>query len=300
VRWVCLAAVGITVMAGLRLLTISVSVDPLISQLEWPALLLVFVLAYWLLAARLPHLAVPIAIVTDFLLSVLQVQIAMIVLLPLTYLAAIPAFPLLDDNLASLDTLLFGSDWDTTARWVSERAALERLLEWVYYSFSYQAAIVLLIGSITHPSDRNGDFIWSFVIAAMLTSAVFVFTPALGKVGHLSYVEALTAIRGGHWNVLDYSSPQGIISFPSFHTSVGILFVYTARRHLWALAVLIPLNLLLIAAALPIGGHYLVDLPAGAAVAVASIVATRVIQHRLPAPNRCVSSADHWPLGPQF
>ena len=78
-RWVCLAAVGITVMAGLRLLTIAVSVDPLISQLEWPALLLVFVLAYWLLAARLPHLAVPIAIVTDFLLSVLQVQIAMIV-----------------------------------------------------------------------------------------------------------------------------------------------------------------------------------------------------------------------------
>ena len=59
VRWVCLAAVGITVMAGLRLLTIAVSVDPLISQLEWPALLLVFVLAYWRLAARLPHLAVP-------------------------------------------------------------------------------------------------------------------------------------------------------------------------------------------------------------------------------------------------
>ena len=42
----------------------------------------------------------------------------------LTYLAAIPAFPLLDDNLASLDALLFGSIWDTTARWVSERAAL--------------------------------------------------------------------------------------------------------------------------------------------------------------------------------
>jgi PAP2 superfamily len=74
-------------------------------------------------------------------------------------------------------------------------------------------------------------------------------------------VEALTAIRGGHWNVLDYSSPQGIISFPSFHTSVGILFVYTARRHLWALAVLIPLNLLLIAAALPIGGTTLLTYP---------------------------------------
>ena len=131
----------------------------------------------------------------------------------------------------------------------------------------------------------------------MLTSAVFVFTPALGKVGQV-------CIRGGSdcnsRRTLErprLRSPQGIISFPSFHTSVGILFVYTARRHLWALAVLIPLNLLLIAAALPIGGHYLVDLPAGAAVA-ASIVATRVIQHRLPAPNRCVSSGRSLAIGP--
>ena len=133
----------------------------MIYQLKWPALLFTFVGAYWFLSVKLPRLTVLTAIVSDFLLSASQLQIAMIVLLPLSYLAAVPAFPLLDGKLTNLDALAFGFDWDTAARWVAEHPTLERLLEWAYYSFAYQAAVVLLIGSFTHPSDRNGEFVWS-------------------------------------------------------------------------------------------------------------------------------------------
>ena len=157
-----------------------------------------------------------------------------------------------------------------------------RSCRWRTSAPRYQAVAVLLIGSIARPRDRNSEFFWSFGIGLMLTCAIFTFAPALGKVGHLGdYIATLTTIRSGMWAVLDYSRAEGIITFPSFHATLAILFVYAVRRHRWALAVFVPLNALLIAATPTVGGHYLVDLPAGVIVAVASIAITRALRRRL-------------------
>ena len=138
------------------------------------------------------------------------------------------------------------------------------------------------IGSIAHPTDRNGEFFWPFGIGLILTCAVFVFTPALGKVGHVGgYIDTLTTIRSGLWTVLDYSRAEGIVTFPSFHATLAVLFVYAVRRHRLVLVVFVPLNVLLIAATPTVGGHFLVDLPAGVIVAVASIAVTRALRRRL-------------------
>jgi hypothetical protein len=283
VRWGCLAAVGIASAVGLRVSGVSVVTSSLVSQSEWPATILAFACAYSLIGARIPRFAVPIAITSDFLLSVAQLLAAIIVLLPLSYLAAVPALPLIDSELAKLDASLFGFDWQSATGWIVRYPLLERILAHAYASFTYQAAAVLFIGSIARPADRNGDLIWSFVIAGLLTCAVFVFTPAIGNVGHLGqgYVMALNEIRSGQWTVLDYSHAQGMIEFPSFHTTAAVLMVYAVRHNYWALGIFIPLNVLLLAATLPIGGHYLVDLPAGGAVAVLALAATRFARSRL-------------------
>ena len=140
-----------------------------------------------------------------------------------------------------------------------------------------------LIGSVSRPGDRNGELIWQFCISLVLTCAIFVFTPALGHVAHIGtgWMKTLTMIRNGEWAALDFSHIEGIVSFPSFHTTLAILLVYAVRHHRWALAVLFPLNMLLIVATLSVGGHYLVDLPAGAAVAAISIAATRLLRQHL-------------------
>jgi hypothetical protein len=110
---------------------------------------------------------------------------------------------------------------------------------------------------------------------------VFIFAPSLGKVDHLGgYIETLTTIRSGLWTILDYSRNEGIVTFPSFHVTLSIRLVYAVRRHPRVLAVLVPLNVLLIAAIPTVGGHYLLDLPAGVIVAVASIAATRALRRR--------------------
>ena len=67
---------------------------------------------------------------------------------------------------------------------------------------------------------------------------------------------------------------QGIISFPSYHTVLGVVLAYAARGRKWFIPSLV-LNLLLIAAVMTEGAHYGVDLLSGLAVAFVSIAATR-------------------------
>ena len=220
---------------------------------------------------------------SDVLLSILQLIVVLKVFTPLTYLAAASGYPLVDSALTKLDAVLFGFEWHVEADWVANHPAVDWLLRRAYFSLHYQAALVLVIGSLSRPGDRNGEIIWQFCISLFLTCVIFAFTPALGHVAHIGtgWMETLLMIRNGEWTAFDFSDVEGIISFPSFHTTLAILFVYAARHHRWALAVLVPLNMLLIVATLSVGGHYLVDLPAGAAVAFISIAATRHLRQRL-------------------
>jgi hypothetical protein len=282
-RWAFIGAVGLISATGLWALGVTVVWASLWPLFERPALFLVFAVAYSMIGRRISCLALPMGVASDFLRSGLQVMAMMLAFLPLSYLAAAPDFPLLDIELARLDALLFGFEWDAAARWVAGHPALDHVLQAAYFSSAPQAAAILLIGSIARPADRNGEFFWSFGIGLILTCAVFIFTPALGKGGQVGgYMEPLTTIRSGMWGVLDYSRAEGIITFPSFHATLAILFVNAVRRNRWALLVFVPLNALLIAATPTIGGHYLVDVPAGAIVAIASIAVTRALRRRLP------------------
>jgi hypothetical protein len=44
------------------------------------------------------------------------------------------------------------------------------------------------------------------------------------------YREVLEMIRSGQWTVFDYGKTEGIVTFPSFHTTAAILLTYAARR----------------------------------------------------------------------
>jgi hypothetical protein len=263
-RWAFIGAVSLISATGLWALGVEVAWGSLWPLFERPALFLVFAIAYSMISRRVSRLALPMGIVSDFLLSGLQLTAITLAFLPLSYLAAAPGLPLLDTELARLDALLFGFQWDAAARWVADRPTLDQVLLAAYFSAAYQAVAILLIGSITHPGDRNSELLWTFGAGLLMSCGVFIFTPALGKASHVGdYIETLTSIRSGMWTVLDYSRPEGIITFPSFHATLAILFVYAVRRHQWALAVFVPLNVLLIAATPTVGDHYLVDVPAG-------------------------------------
>jgi hypothetical protein len=282
-RWVVIAIVGLVSGIGLWELNVTIVWKSLWLAFECDILLVIFAVIYSVVGAQAPSMGRSTAVVSDLLLSILQLIVALKAFAPLTYLAAASGYPLVDSASARLDAILFGFDWNVEANWVANHPTLDWLLQQAYFSLYYQGALVFLIGSVSRTGERNGEIIWQFCIGLALTCAIFVFTPAVAHAAHAGtgWLKTLMMIRYGEWNSLDFSHVEGIICFPSFHTTLAILLVYAVRRHRWALAILVPLNMLLIVATLSVGGHYLVDLPAGAAVAFISIVATRLIRQQL-------------------
>jgi hypothetical protein len=282
-RWAFIAIAGLVSAAGLSALNITIVWKSLWSAIEVEILLGLFAAIYSIVGTQAPGMGRSTAIVSDLLLSLLQLIVALKVFSPLTYLAAASGYPLIDAASARLDAILFGFDWNVEAGWVVAHPPIDWLLQQAYFSLYYQGALVFVIGSVTRPGERNGEIIWQFCISLALTCAIFVFTPAVAHVAHAGtgWLKTLMMIRNGEWTSLDFSHVEGIITFPSFHTTLAILLTYAVRHHRWALAILVPLNMLLIVATLSVGGHYLVDLPAGAAVAFISIVATRLIRQLL-------------------
>jgi len=72
-------------------------------------------------------------------------------------------------------------------------------------------------------------------------------------------------------------SSEGIISFPSFHAALGIVFIVA----LWSVPVLrwiaTATNVLMILATPVDGGHYFIDVFAGIGIAVLCLYAARAI-----------------------
>lgn len=277
-RWTFLAACLLVQAVLLLNLGITINLESARELVEVLAQIMLFGVTFSVLSRRWGRLP---AVAADVCFTFAQFIALLAILTPFSFLAATTNFPLLDGELSRLDAL-FGFEWDAVAAWVAERPTMEQALHKAYFALNAETLALLFLGSIARPGERNSEAIWLFLTAAVITVAIFAFTPALGKVGHLGtfQIETLTQIRAGHWTVLDHKALGGIVNFPSFHTTLAILWTYAVRRHLWALALAVPLNAAMILGVLPIGGHYLVDVFGGAAVAAVSILVVRALRRR--------------------
>ncbi len=281
-RWAMILALAGIAMAGLAARDVRLDLASALPKAQVSGLLLVGAAVYGGLGARFAPLRRPARILEDYFLSLLQLLAAMTVMLPLTYLATGVGFPLQDAALARLDALI-GFEWHAAAQWVAARPWLDWTLQQAYFSLVAQGAAALMICSIARPGDRNGEAIWLFLVSLLITTVISVFVPAIGMIGHvgMGYVELVTQIRDGSWAVMSFGKAEGIITFPSFHTTLAIILTWVVRHNLWALAVFAPLNALMILATPTVGGHYLVDLFGGAVVAAVSIPLVNRLRARI-------------------
>ena len=120
------------------------------------------------------------------------------------------------------------------------------------------------------------------VIAAALTILLAALFPAgsafayhhvpleverlLKTVVGADYNHYYARVRGGDASVLDFG-PKGMVSFPSFHTVLGLMCVIYLRSNVWLqLPVAVAMGLMIATTPL-IGGHFLADVLAGFLVA---------------------------------
>jgi hypothetical protein len=124
------------------------------------------------------------------------------------------------------------------------------------------------------------EFLLTFWLAAVITLVLFPLFPARGALSHLwhgavPYAPSngldqgtvIAALRAHRLAGIELSTVTGLVSAPSFHTVCGLLFITFSWRIAQLRPLIVPLNLVLLAATPIEGSHYLVDMVIGAGVA---------------------------------
>jgi hypothetical protein len=204
----------------------------------------------------------------------------------LSYLVISTRMPLVDEQLAGIDALL-GFDWVYWFDFVKSHRWLRVTLFYAYDSTLPAMGMTLIYLTLAGRVWRYHEMLWIFILTAVATAAICGFLPAMAAPAYYfsanhrtfpynlySYLPDLSALRDGTLSEINLTNLQGIVCFPSFHTVLFIIYCYALRetRLVWPALVLGGLTMLSVPT---IGGHYLIDIPGGAVVAVAAILAVR-------------------------
>jgi hypothetical protein len=196
----------------------------------------------------------------------------------LSYLAASCAFPLQDVMMERLDRAI-GFDWSAWHDAVLDRPLLNRLLLVAYNSLFSQFLLAIVYFSKRNRSARIEELLLLMCATAAPTMLISAIWPTLGPSGDVPYLPDLLAMRaGGPWH-FELLAMQGIVQMPSYHTVMAVLLTYAFRGTGLIGYGIAALNMVMLLSIPPIGGHYLVDVLAGGALALGAIAVQRAPRH---------------------
>jgi membrane-associated phospholipid phosphatase len=199
----------------------------------------------------------------------------------LQFPAAQIARPLIDAQLAAIDRAVY-FDWPACFAWVVRHPTAVHVLSAVYLSLGVQSVLLCFLGW-SRPR-RVAVCLAANALTLTCCLTVFVVWPAGGAFAYYhpvgigsSYVEQFMAARSALITGLTLDQVEGIIQFPSYHAAAAVLLAYAfASLPRWIAVPGIIFETTLAVSAVPMGGHHLVDVLAGAAVGAASLaIATR-------------------------
>jgi membrane-associated phospholipid phosphatase len=205
--------------------------------------------------------------------------------------------PLIDSSLARADELLFlGFQWPTAMIAFFEQRTLAALANFAYGTLDWQPGMLLLLLCARGAPERCWTFLFAWIVTLIIVVGIYAFAPGVGGYAFHGitaaevpgatdptawrYPEILRSLRSGHLRQIDFDTMEGLVTFPSFHAGAAVLLgwgFWTLRWLRWPFAIL---NIAMFLSAVPIGGHYLVDLLAGGAVAAIGISMAKCLSAR--------------------
>jgi membrane-associated phospholipid phosphatase len=195
--------------------------------------------------------------------------------------------PLIDDSLAQADVML-GLDTPALVAWVAQSS----VAGWVLH-IAYASVVPLVFASIIVLAwARREAAMWELCFGFTGSGVVCAFAssivPAIGAFAHfkmspdvlaalppgagLFHLPIFEAYRSGALDRIDLRHLEGVVTFPSFHAAMAIMVAYALRDLRWLFRPALVWSSLIVVSTVPIGGHYVVDLIAGAAVWVAFVL----------------------------
>lgn len=196
----------------------------------------------------------------------------------LIYIGATFGLPFQDAYIEKFDHVL-GFNWLSYAHYVAIRPWLYAILGLAYTSFSWQGLITIILFSVYGPRGRNAELCLAFLLSLIATLLISTISPTLGP----SDVHGISTFQGQIINLLRNHNDTllraaGIVSFPSYHTVMAILFTLAHRGRPAIFASFAGLNFTALFAIPVCGDHYLSDMLAGAVIAIAALLTAQLLQ----------------------
>lgn len=215
----------------------------------------------------------------------------------LNYLLLTVAGPRIDGLLASADRML-GIDWPALMAFMNDYPRIDAMLQLCYGSVMPQIAMLIIALSFTGQCERVYRLCLSIAVGAMLTVFFWTAFPSFGAfsvydlppqvAAHLNlaldghYADDLKALLAHGPGFISPTSAKGLVGFPSFHGALAMLVAWYAKDVKALRGPVLALNAVVLIATPIQGGHHVVDLLGGLAVACAAIAATDRISALAP------------------
>jgi len=214
----------------------------------------------------------------------------------LNYFLLTVAHTRIDSQLATLDRAM-GVNWSAMTSALAPHPFWNALLHMSYDSVLPQVALLVVCLGWRERSEKIHEFCLALAIGASITVAFWTMFPSFGAFSvydlpqtisarlHLAldtrYAHDLLRLLANGPGRISPAEMKGLIGFPSFHAAMAVLVVWYAqsvRRLFWPC---LAWNALVLVATPIHGGHHIVDVPAGIAVAAASVALTLCISRRI-------------------
>jgi membrane-associated phospholipid phosphatase len=202
------------------------------------------------------------------------------------YLAMRINMPLVDNALAAADRGL-GIDWETMVRFVDARPLVADILLLAYTSFGLQLMVIPCVLAISGHMTRAYRMVSAYGALTFISCLISIRLPAFGTISTFAFdtaqlhnlnpyfwsdfVDQLHGIRERSDFVFRLEDCKGILTFPSVHAALAVLFAWAVWESKLLRYPALLWNILVIISAFIIANHYVIDVIAGTAVGAVSI-----------------------------
>jgi membrane-associated phospholipid phosphatase len=203
----------------------------------------------------------------------------------LTYAGTPLNAPVADDLLMRTDAAL-GIHLPSIVEWTQQRPVIQRLLNIAYVSVLPSTLLAIVMLGLDQNLRRLQHFVLQFMLAGLLTTLVFFLLPAKGpfvaygydmRPDQMRFLAHFQALRAGEFPVISMDHLEGLITFPSFHTTWALLVAFAFRHYRWLFPFMLVLNLAVVASTMTTGWHYGADVIGGTVTAVVAVLVSRVL-----------------------
>lgn len=214
----------------------------------------------------------------------------------ISYFGLTIAGPRIDNFLASIDRLA-GVYWPALIAFAARYPAVNNILLYVYQLSVWQTVVVI---AALGRKDRVGtveQLCLALVLCGIVTIGVWIMFPSFGAItvyglpagiaGKLplsldqNYAHELLRLWTDGPGLISPLTVKGLVGFPSFHTAQAVIVVWYARRIGVLFYPFLAFNVLTILSTPIQGGHHVIDVAGGFAVAALAILLTTKITRRL-------------------